>query len=496
MSNSLPSRPSLEHLKKQAKDLLAAHENGDHNAIRRVRAAFPLPAPFTLVQAQLVIAREYGFESWAKLKNHLESTRASRIEKSHAIARHLVTGDADAAFEILEEDPSLASESFASACALGQVESVREYLDRDRVDVGARLAPNGWAPLCYVCFSRALGYEPFRPGMLATAELLLERGADPNSYWLTPDSQEDEPCLYGATGVNNSPELTEILLKAGANPNDRESLYHAAELPDPACYELLLKYGGRPSRVFNAFARLLDFERPDWLRLVLRYEKGPDLPPVISHAMRRGRSAGMIQLLVDSGMDLNAPDLGGFRPYQAAIRLGREDVAETLRKASANTETTEADRAIGRLARGEDVADLAMETIETLNRERSPVLVMWTERGHIRAVRRLLELGADPNCRDENGSTPLHQAAWHANADGVRLLLKHGADPSLCDAVHQGTPLGWACWAAEFAAGGPDSRFEVVQILLDHGSPIPDILRGGPKTVALLQQRKGASNAK
>ena len=59
MSRHLPSRPSLDHLRKQAKDLL-----GD---IQRSNPGWKL------ADAQHAIAREYGFASWPKLKSHVES---------------------------------------------------------------------------------------------------------------------------------------------------------------------------------------------------------------------------------------------------------------------------------------------------------------------------------------------------------------------------------------------------------------------------------------
>jgi hypothetical protein len=68
MARRLPLRPSIEQLKHQARDLLRAHRVGDPAADRRVRRWFPaLVAPLRLSQAQLALAREYGFPSWPRL---------------------------------------------------------------------------------------------------------------------------------------------------------------------------------------------------------------------------------------------------------------------------------------------------------------------------------------------------------------------------------------------------------------------------------------------
>ena len=63
MSRDLPSRPNLDHLKKQAKALL--------HAMRQQRA------DATLVDAQHALARDYGFASWPKLKAHIEALPAA-----------------------------------------------------------------------------------------------------------------------------------------------------------------------------------------------------------------------------------------------------------------------------------------------------------------------------------------------------------------------------------------------------------------------------------
>src|SRR5687767_13296263 len=74
MKRELPPRPNLEQLKNQAKDLLKAHQANAPDAIQRVQESHPTwsGAKLRLSDAQLVIAREYGFASWPKLKQRLE----------------------------------------------------------------------------------------------------------------------------------------------------------------------------------------------------------------------------------------------------------------------------------------------------------------------------------------------------------------------------------------------------------------------------------------
>jgi Ankyrin repeats (3 copies) len=79
---SLPSNPNLNHLKYQAKDLLKGHAARNLDVAQRIREFHPhfknaadaeiFSADFTLGSAQLTIAREHGFRSWARLKEHVE----------------------------------------------------------------------------------------------------------------------------------------------------------------------------------------------------------------------------------------------------------------------------------------------------------------------------------------------------------------------------------------------------------------------------------------
>ncbi len=83
----LPARPSLDHLKKQAKGLLARYRSGDAEAIARFRSSLPAATGkpdhvvaalgLRLRDAQSCIAREYGFASWVDLKSFVEARMAS-----------------------------------------------------------------------------------------------------------------------------------------------------------------------------------------------------------------------------------------------------------------------------------------------------------------------------------------------------------------------------------------------------------------------------------
>lgn len=115
----LPARPNLEQYKKQAKDFVKLAKSGDADVFRRVKKYHPraaqlldskIPgADFALADAQLVIAREYGFDSWPKFAKHIEglTRQASPISRFELAAEAIVTGDAGTLEPLLKEHPEL-----------------------------------------------------------------------------------------------------------------------------------------------------------------------------------------------------------------------------------------------------------------------------------------------------------------------------------------------------------------------------------------------------
>ncbi len=83
-SARLPHRPSLEQLRKQAKDLLRAWRDGDAAAATRVRAHKTGASEPALTDAQFALAREYGFESWPTLVHHVESLTPEDLRSAPA----------------------------------------------------------------------------------------------------------------------------------------------------------------------------------------------------------------------------------------------------------------------------------------------------------------------------------------------------------------------------------------------------------------------------
>src|SRR3984957_9559754 len=106
----LPSRPNLEYYRKLAKELVksegaAAWATDEVAEFARDR----LSKRRILAEAQFVIARSYGFESWPKFAKHLEALakKSSSISRFEAAADAIVSGDIATLDGLLREDPQL-----------------------------------------------------------------------------------------------------------------------------------------------------------------------------------------------------------------------------------------------------------------------------------------------------------------------------------------------------------------------------------------------------
>ncbi|MDY6983517.1 MAG: hypothetical protein SV422_10555, partial [Pseudomonadota bacterium] len=187
----LPPQSSLEHLKKQAKQLLHAVRAGVGDALQTIRRLHPKPDSFSgLRDAQLVIARQYGCRDWQQLVREVElqklrnATRAEQADQFVHLACLRYNGDDRAwryanANALLAEVPALADANLYCALAAGKLDAVREHLDAEPALATQNGGPLNWPPLMYLTYSRV---QSTQDEVLGIAQLLLERGADPDSH--------------------------------------------------------------------------------------------------------------------------------------------------------------------------------------------------------------------------------------------------------------------------------------------------------------------------
>ena len=139
----LPAKPSLDHLRRQARDLLRAAQAGDTTAAGRIRA---VADALTLASAQLAVAREYGFASWTRLRDEVTARTASLARQAEAFCEASIRGGTGRAARMLAATPELARYSFATAVILGDAGRVRTELGRGSRPARRRRSGPCWPP--------------------------------------------------------------------------------------------------------------------------------------------------------------------------------------------------------------------------------------------------------------------------------------------------------------------------------------------------------------
>lgn len=471
------ARLNLEFYKKQAKSLLKSAGAGDGASVQRLQKHSPKlgKSEAALHDAQLTIAREQGFLSWPAFKRF--------IEESNLDFQGLVDSFIDAAVSdgaranaLLAANPAIAAAGFYVALALGDAKTVERAIADAPELATEKGGPQKCEPLLYVCFSRfASPKSPHSNGLVEVARFLLQHGADPNT---ASHEIPNNPlsCLYAASGLNNNPELTKLLLEAGANPNDGESLYHSTEHPDLACFKLLLAHGAKPEGS-NALKHILDYEHVEGVRLLLDAgadpnERNQNNETALHWGVWRRRSAQIIAALLNAGADISAKRQDGRTAYALAKLSGQSQIANLLAARGADTTLSPVDAfvASANSANPDGKTPLPAGVSFSGNERLLPDLVIAH---NIAAVRALLAAGVPVDSRGEHGGTALHWACWHGIADIVKLLLEHGASLTVEDQSFHGTPAGWFGHGIHNCNNPHGNYAEVARLLIAAGATIP-----------------------
>jgi ankyrin repeat protein len=455
----LPAAPSLEQLRKQAKDLLRAARAGEPAAVARMAAHHPRPneAP-KLTGAQLVVAREHGFPSWARLRAYLERLAKQGPELQHAYHEDFdyYEGRAYGLLASAEDGTANARTAF-------------ERWDAPLTEAGARTVvarEHGfptWAALRRHVASLSETGEPFARAYRAVEardvdalseeldrfpDLVVARGTNGND-------------LLGMAGATCDDRVVALLLARGADPS-RGNVHGWTALHQAA-------YGDRPEQarmLLDAGARVDVSARGDGgtpLVVALFWGNRETAELLAEHGvvprnLRAAAGLGRLEL-IDELVGANgrpAPEAGAhrgfYRPHSGfpAWRPaddGREVLDEALSWAARNDRAEALDLLV---ARGAAVdADVY----------RGTALAWAAACGRTGAIRSLLALGADPNARTTFGgpehgerATALHLAAQDGHLEAIEALLDGGADPTLRDGIYDSPPAGWAEHGGRVAA--------------------------------------------
>jgi ankyrin repeat protein len=505
---TLPERSNIDHLRKQAKELLRLYRSQDPVAFERLRHALPVAKAKTDAQLssldlrlhdmQSCIAREYGLASWAELKSQVE-LQALRTKEAGELLRYWLrlaySGDITGttfgarphlAAELLAERPDLAQGDPWLACTVGDEDAIRAAIATDPTWIHRAGGPLKLPPLVAVTHSSLLRVDPFRERLHRCAKMLLDAGASANqcvgNRWpphsLDAPGEDQLTAIYGATGQNHDARLTKVLLDAGADPNDNESLYHS--IPHVDCMRVLLD-GGTRIEGTNGIGRSLDFADPAPLALLL--ERGADPNALVSGtthpliwAIHRGRSAAHVKLLLDAGADPSAKWHDGVSAYRLARLTGSTEVAELLDRAGAGHALNEEDLFVAACARGDEQQARRIQSLrpglpKSLPPHGQALLPLCAFNNRDAAVRTMVKLGWPIAARGADiGGSALNCAVFRGNAALTRFLLEQGAswrERHNYDSDVIGT-LGWAsCNRPE----GPGDWLGCAKALVEHGMP-------------------------
>ncbi|HUQ11649.1 MAG TPA: ankyrin repeat domain-containing protein [Steroidobacteraceae bacterium] len=530
--NSLTDRSNLDHLRKQAKDLLRLYRSADPGAFDRLRAALPAargksnPAlaamTLRLHDMQSCIAREHGCATWNSLKDEVE-IRRSRAQDLSTLRRHWlslvyggdVTGGTrrqrpDLAERVLAENPALTGDDPYLACAVGDVASVRRALDADPSWANAPGGELRIPPLVAVSHSCLVKLPAFRDRLLGCLRLLIERGADPNQHLFNrwPPHSLEQPgadrlsALYGVAGKNHDVEATRLLLAAGADGNDGESLYHSCDDPDPSlpCTRALLEAGTRVEGS-NALARILDIDNLAGLELLLSYTKhgDPDLGHILHWAIYRGRSAAHVRAILDAGADPKSLSASHQDAFHNAANFGLPEVMRMLKNGGSAGELTREEQFVSACAQAD--AQEARRLFEPgifgkLTPAQLKQLPNLAMAGRDDAVRLMVELGWPIAERggDIDGSA-LNWAVFRGRPELAEFLLERGASFREQHGYNSDV-LGTLSWASLNQPRNDGDWAACAAALLRHGLPVATSLavtdRGSPNRTVHIDGRNAA----
>jgi ankyrin repeat protein len=504
----LPDHPSLEQLRKQAKEHLDTLRTTDQSV--------------NLAAAQHALAREYGFESWPKLVHHVESMPpANRMLQPAGLKSK----------EKLLWSPGRGTDVWAlmQACASGDLKAVRELVAND--PSLARSHYHYRKPL----------YFAVRENRIEVVRFLLERDRNPLDLWVDDDPieiardrgyAEMEQLLTHTFGTSFNASTTGEPVAAALREQD---LKRMRELLD-AQPELLGKGDKRSNqpihwatmtRQLDAIdelrrrgadinAQRIDGGRPIHLTNGDYYYRGwRDVPrnwpvtpaQVMAHLKARGAFIDLPtachtgdlervrELLREDPSLANKLGeyegyyLGAGAPLSNAAAVGRTDIVQLLLDHGADPNLPEEQIAPKGKALYQAVFhghyEIAKLLLERGAFPNPPVEssgdALWVSREfrpNKRMEQLLLAYGATPTQEppDDQWPTgahnwlrisPLHEAARKGDVREAKKLLKAGAGLTARDEHLRSTPLAWA---AKFG------QLEMVKFLLRHGAPknLPD----------------------
>jgi ankyrin repeat protein len=420
----LPPRPSLEQLRKQAKEHLDT-----------LRATDPSVG---LAAAQHALAREYGFESWPRLVHHIESLQPERRMLQPAALK---------SDQKLLWSPGRGTDLWAliQACTAGDLAAVRALIAKD--PSLARAHYDYRKPL----------YFAVRENRLDVVRFLLEADYNPLDLWV-----DDSP--IGIARDRGYAAMERMLVET------LETKFNASSKGEPVALALR-------NHDLTRMGELLDAQ-PELLH------KGDERSNQPIHWATMTRQPKAIDELLRRGADINAQRMDGARPIHLTngdyFYRGWRDVPRFWRVTPADVmahlktrgafidiatacHTGDIDRVRELLRQNPSLANTLSENEGYYLGAGAPVSNAAAV-GRMDIVQLLLDHGADPNLPEEQiapKGKALYSAVYNGHYEIAKLLLERGAFPN--PSVESS---GDALWVSQKFR--PNKRIE--ELLLSYGA--------------------------
>jgi ankyrin repeat protein len=471
MSRELPAKPSLEYLRKQAKQLQRTTSQGK------------------LADAQHALAREYGFADWAKLKSYVITLG---LPPAEALTAAIRDQGAQRVRELLESHPELRAKineplpnyGFGQHALFAAVQrSDRATIDV-LLDAGANIhkRTEWWAGGFGVL-------DDCDPGLV---DFLVERGAVIDAHAavrlgmiskLTELVAADQNVVHAKGGDGQTPlhfastvEIAQFLLDHGAEIDaldvDHESTpaqymlrveqkrHYPRDRQDVARY--LVSRGCRTDLLMatalgdvNLVRHHLDTD-PACIRMSVSEAWFPKKDP------RAGGTIYIWMLGANRTAHVVARDFGHEQVFELLMERTPEDLKLAL-ACELGDESTFQDY----LARNPD----ATKTLSDAERRKLPAAA---QSNNTKAVQLMLEAGWPVNTPGEMGATALHWAGFNGNAEMTRDILRFHPDIETKSREYAGTALSWALYASGNGWHRSTGDFVgTVRALLDAGAALP-----------------------
>ena len=477
----LPGKPDLEKQKKLAKSLMRDYCAGELQAIACVEALHPKPPAadgFKLSDAQLVVARTYGFASWPKLKLKIDALTKTPLDLFTDAVRR---GDTDAVRELTSRHPDLKGEINAPHFDFGRP---APHAARDNLDLLDLLLSLGGD------INARSQWEHGSFGILddvdpGKADGLIARGAEIDIWAAAHLGRIDkvralldaDPALVNARGGDGKRplhfartlEIAEFLLDRGAeidaldDDHDSTPVQHLIGQRPNVC-AFLVKRGAKTDLLLavalgdEGLVRKHLAEDPGSIHMRVNQ----DWFPMIDTAKNGGH---IYQWTL--GFYLSA--------FQIARKFGHRHITDVLAGHAGPLERMVDALWVGDLATADEVF---AEHPDILAEAGDETLRFVSDAGRYNdtaTVREMLARGFPVTARGQHGAMPFHWAAFHGNPDMLQVVLAHNPPLETTDNDFGGTAMGWALHGTFGSWPGTSTgrHAECMEVLLEHRRPLP-----------------------